>query len=233
MDLIELTIDGTQIQAEPGTKILKVAMDAGIYIPNLCYLPEADLPFGGCRLCYVEVEGRGLVTACTEPVRDGMVVHTQTPDVDRLRRTAFKLLIAYHNLDCRSCWKNKRCELQKLAAKLKVRLKTPDDFRGLPTELLPLDTANPFITHDPNRCILCGKCVWTCNERNNGETLIDFVNRGYETKLALSSNISVIQEKCAFCGECVDICPTAALQPQPALQANLNQTQGGQVSDNK
>jgi len=226
MDLIKLTIDGIDVKAGQGTKILKAAIDAGIFIPNLCYLPEADLPFGGCRLCYVEVEGRGLVTACTQPVENDMVVHTQTPEVNRLRRTAFKLLIAYHDLDCRSCWKNKNCELQKLAAKLKVKLKKPEDFRGLPTELLPLDTTNPFIIYDPNRCIFCGKCVWVCS-RKNGETLIDFAYRGYETRLTLSSDISLIEEKCAFCGECVAICPTAALQPQPSLQPAVSSAEGG------
>jgi bidirectional [NiFe] hydrogenase diaphorase subunit len=226
MDLIELIIEGKKVKAEPGTKILKAALDAGIYIPNLCYLPEADLPFGGCRLCYVEVEGRGLVTACTLPVNDGMVVHTQTSEINRLRCTAFKLLIAYHDLDCRSCWKNKNCELQKLAVKLKIKLKKPKDFRGLPTELIPLDTTNPFIIYDPNRCILCGKCVWVCSKKN-GEPLIDFAYRGYETRLTLSADISLINDKCAFCGECVDICPTAALQPQSSLEYTVNSVESG------
>jgi bidirectional [NiFe] hydrogenase diaphorase subunit len=226
MDLVELMIDGRQVKAEQGTKILKAALDAGIFIPNLCYLPQADLSFGGCRLCYVEVEGRGLVTSCTEPVKNGMVVHTKTPEVNRLRRTAFKLLIAYHDLDCRSCWKNKKCELQKLAAKLKVKLKKPEGFRGLPTELLPLDTRNPFIIYNPNRCILCGKCVWACNKKN-GEALIDFAYRGYETRLVLSSNTSLIKEKCAFCGECVAVCPTAALQSQPPLKSSVGSAEGG------
>lgn len=232
MDLIELTIEGRNVKAEPGTKILKAAIDAGIYIPNLCYLPEADLPFGGCRLCYVEVEGKGLVTACTQPVKNGMVVHTQTPEVKRLRRTAFKLLIAYHDLDCRSCWKNKNCELQRLAAKLNVKLKKPDEFRDLPTELLSLDTTNPFISYDPNRCVLCGKCVWVCSNKN-GEPLIEFAYRGYETRLMLSSDTSLIKEKCAFCGECVAICPTAALQPQPSLQSAVSSTENCLAKDNK
>jgi predicted molibdopterin-dependent oxidoreductase YjgC len=226
MELFEITIDGRQVKAEQGTKILKAALDAEIYIPNLCYIPEADLPFGGCRLCYVEVEGRGLVAACTEPVEDGMVVHTQTPEVNRLRRTAFKLLIAYHDLDCRSCWKNKNCELQSLASKLKVKLKKPEDFRGLPTGLLPLDTTNPFIIYDPNRCVLCGKCVWVCSKRN-GEALIDFAYRGYETRLILSSDISLVKERCASCGECVAVCPTAALQPEPSLQSTVSSAEGG------
>lgn len=212
MGTIELTIDGQRVQAQPGTKILKAATDAGIFIPNLCYIPEATLPFGGCRLCYVEVEGRGLVTSCTLPVRDGMVVHTQTPEVERLRRTAFKLFIAYHDLDCKNCWKNKRCDLQKLAAKLKVKLKRPEEFRGLPNEWLPPDTSNPYLIYHSSRCILCGKCVWVCTEKN-GIPFIDFAYRGYPTRLTLLSDHPELAKQCSSCGRCVEICPTAALQP--------------------
>ncbi len=226
MDLIELTIDGTKVQSKPGTRVLKAALDAGIYIPNLCYIPEAELPFGGCRLCYVDVEGRGLVTACTQPVRDGLVIHTQTPEVSKVRQTAFKLLLAYHHLDCRICWKNKNCELQKIASKVKVKLKRPEEFRGLPTEWEPLDTTNPFITYDPNRCILCGKCVWVCGEKNK-QSFIDFAFRGYRTRLNLSAVPSTPGNKCASCGECIAICPTAALQ-SPQVQMQLDdKTQSG------
>ena len=219
MGAIEFTIDGKQVQAEPGTKILKAAMDAGIFIPNLCYIPQAALPFGGCRLCYVDVEGRGPVTSCTQPVREGMVVSTQTPQVERLRRTAYKLFIAYHDLDCKNCWKNKKCDLQKLASKVKVKLKRPEDFRGLPTEWAPLDTTNPFIIYDPNRCILCGKCVWVCTEKNE-EPFIDFAYRGFQSRLTLLSHLPLLEKTCVSCGECVNICPTAALQATEKLVAS-------------
>ncbi|HBF43618.1 MAG TPA: hypothetical protein DDW42_08340 [Desulfobacteraceae bacterium] len=225
-ELIKLTIDDTLVEAEKGTKILQAALDTGIYIPNLCYLPEADLPFGGCRLCYVDVEGRGPVTACTQPVTNAMVIHTQTPEVERLRRTAFKLLIAYHNLDCRNCWKNKKCELQKLAPKVKVKLKTPEDLRDLPTDLLPLDTTNPYVTYDANRCVLCGKCVYICTQKN-GEPLIDFIFRGYETRLSMSSDISLIEELCPSCGQCVAICPTAGLQTPIFSEYNVSLAECG------
>jgi bidirectional [NiFe] hydrogenase diaphorase subunit len=225
MELIKLTIDGIQVEAQKGTRILQAALDAGIYIPNLCYLPEADLPFGGCRLCYVEVEGRGPVTSCTLPVTNRMVVHTQTPEVERLRRTAFKLLIAYHNLDCRNCSKNKKCELQKIAPKVKVKLKTPEEFRDLPEDLLPLDTTNPYVHYDPSRCVLCGKCVSVCTMKN-GEPLIDFTFRGYETRLSMSSDISLIEEKCPSCGQCVTVCPTAGLQTPASSEAGGTLAQG-------
>jgi bidirectional [NiFe] hydrogenase diaphorase subunit len=218
-ETIELIIDDTRVTAERGTKILEAALGAGIDIPHLCDLREADLPFGGCRLCYVEVEGKGRVTACTQPVAPGMVVRTQTPEVERLRRTAFKLLIAYHHLDCRNCWKNKKCELQRLAPKVKVKLKTPGDFRGLPTDWLPLDTGNPFIVYDPNRCVLCGKCVFVCSQKN-GAPLLDFAYRGIKTRLILSSDRATIEEMCPGCGECITVCPTAALKPQPPLASS-------------
>ncbi|UCE55195.1 MAG: (2Fe-2S)-binding protein [Desulfobacterales bacterium] len=226
MEQIELTIDDKKVNTKAGTKILEAALDAEIYIPNLCYIAEAELPYGGCRLCYVHVEGRGLVTACTLPVENGMVVHTQTPEVMRVRRTAYKLLIAYHNLDCRACWKNKKCDLQKLAAKVKVKLKRPEDFRGLPTEFLPLDTTNPYITYDPLQCIICGKCVWVCS-KICGEPLLDFAYRGNKTRLTLSPDAVLVEEKCPSCGQCAVVCPTAALQPQGPLASNEHSAEAG------
>jgi predicted molibdopterin-dependent oxidoreductase YjgC len=149
-----------------------------------------------------------------------MVVRTQTPEVQRIRQTAYKLLIGYHDLDCRNCWKSKGCELLKMAGKVKVKPKTPEAFRDLPTEFAPLDTTNPFVTYDPNRCILCGKCVWVCGQKNE-KTFIDFAYRGIETRLTLSADVPALDEKCGVCGECAKICPTAALQPTEALESAL------------
>jgi len=223
---IELTIDDRRVTAKKGSKVLQAALDAGIYIPNLCYLPDAELPFGGCRLCYVTVEGKGPVTACTQPVMEGMVVRTDAPEAQRLRRTAFRLILAYHDLDCRNCWKNKRCELQKLAPRLKVKLKTPEDFRGLPDERLPLDTTNPYVTYDPNRCVLCGKCVQVCEDRNK-TPLLDFAFRGIETRLTMSLDAALVADTCPSCGECAAVCPTAALEPCDALKSRLQASASG------
>jgi len=202
MDTVNLIIDGIQIEAPKGEKVLWAALDNGIYIPNLCAIRRAKEPHAGCRLCFVEIEGQpDPVTACTEPVAEGMVVHTDTPEVKRLRRTAAELLIAAECPDCRTCPKNRHCELQKVAAYVGVKLK-PQRLRKI-TRSLTIDSSNPFFTLDPNKCILCGKCVWTCSEIV-GADAINFTFRGFDA-------YPMFDESCESCGECVAICPVGAL----------------------
>lgn len=202
MDTVNLIIDGIPIKAPKGEKVLWAALDNGIYIPNLCAIRRANEPHAGCRLCFVEIEGHpDPVTACTEPVAEGMVVHTDTPGVKRLRRTAAELLIAAECPDCRTCPKNRHCELQKVAAYVGVKLK-PQRLRKTPRSLT-IDSSNPFFTLDPNKCILCGKCVWTCSEIV-GADAINFTFRGFDA-------YPMFDESCESCGECVAICPVGAL----------------------
>lgn len=185
-----------------------MALDNSVYIPNLCAIREADLPFGACRLCFVEIEGRkSLVTACSEPVEEGMVVHTRTPQVDRLRRTAFELLLSHHHLDCRNCPKNKNCELQRIASRLGFKLKL-QRFRPIPRSL-PIDSSHPLFIYNPNKCVLCGKCVWVCQEHGIGA--IDFAFRGIDTRVSTFDNVPLIDSKCDSCLQCVDVCPVGAL----------------------
>jgi predicted molibdopterin-dependent oxidoreductase YjgC len=213
MKRVSLTIDGIRIEAERDAKILWAALDNGIYIPNLCAIRERELPFGGCRLCFVEVEGKKeAVAACVEPVREGMVVETKTPRVERLRRTAFELLIADHPVECRTCGKSRRCELQKLASALKIKLRIPQRLRELPRKSLPLDSSNPFYIYDPNKCILCGKCVWACSDLGIGA--IDFAFRGYESRVTTFDSVPLKESRCESYGECVAICPVGALLPK-------------------
>ena len=209
MDRIKVTIDGRAVEASPGMTVLEAAEAAGIYIPTLCADPDLE-PYGACRLCVVEIDGmRGLPTACTTPATDGMVVHTETPAVNQVRRTAVELLIADHPGDCLTCPKNQRCELQKVAAYLGI---TKQPF-GQTTRLEPVDTSNPFFQLDPNYCILCGRCVRACNEiRGVGTITLAF--RGYATKVATYGDGWL----CASCGECVDHCPVAALLPKDVRQ---------------
>ena len=141
MNEITLTIDGIQIKAKKGEKILWAALGEGIYIPNLCAIKEAKPPFGSCRLCLVEVEGLNApVTACTKEVVEGMAVRTRSPKIDRLRRTALELLFSYHKIDCKDCFKKKECELLKIAKYLKVKFNSLR-FQSI-NQSLPLDESN-------------------------------------------------------------------------------------------
>ena len=207
-NIITLIIDNRKVRAREGEKLLWVALDHGIYIPNLCAIREADLPFGGCRLCFVEIEGRRApVTACSQPAEDGMAVHTDTPQVKRLRRTAFELLLSHHHLDCARCPKNKKCELQKIAAHQRFKLKL-DRLRRIPRDQ-PIDSSHPLFSYDPNKCVLCAKCIWVC--QRHGVGAIDFANRGLETRISTFDNMPLVDAKCDSCLECVRVCPVGSL----------------------
>ena len=209
MKTVTLTIDGKEMRAREGEKLLWVALDNGIYIPNLCAFREVKEPAAGCRLCFVEIQGRRRpVTACTEPVRDGMIVNTQAPTIRRLTRTAFELLMSSHPVDCAHCAANKKCELQKIAAHLGLKLKS-NRFRRLERQL-PVDSSSPVFIYDPNKCVLCGKCVWVCRERLGIGTL-GFARRGFPRLVTTFGNRPIAESKCQGCAACVEVCPVGAL----------------------
>ena len=213
MEKIKLNIDGQEVEARQGMTVLEAAQAAGIYIPTLCSDPDLE-PYGACRLCVVEIEKmRGLPTACTTPVTDGMIVHTETPAVNKVRCTAAELLIADHPSDYLTCPKNQQCELQKVAAYLGI---TQQRFRKT-TRLLPVDTSNPFFDHDPNYCVLCGKCVRVCDEVVGvGAWALTF--RGYASQVSTFGDRPILESNCVSCGECVAHCPVGALTPKDVLQ---------------
>ncbi len=205
---IKLTIDGRTIEAARGEKLLFAALDAGIYIPNLCAIRDAA-PHAGCRLCLVEIEGRRApVTSCTEEVVDGMVVHTDTERVRRLQRTAFELLMTSHHVDCKNCAKFGKCELHRIAAALKTSLK-PRRLRKMEREL-NVDDSHPDIALDRNRCVLCGKCVLVCNERD-GAGVLNYAFRGDRTIIDTFCGDRLVYSGCDGCGLCADVCPVGAL----------------------
>ena len=211
MDKVSLTIDDIAIRAPKDERLLWAALDNDIYIPNLCAIRQAEIPFGGCRLCFVEIEGRNSpITACSQVVEEGMIVRTNTPKVRRLRRTAFELLLSHHALDCRNCAANGHCELQRIASRLGLKLRSRR-FRPIPRSL-PVDSSHPLFVYDPNKCVLCGKCVWQCNEKGAGN--IDFAFRGIDTMVSPFVNMLMEDSICNNCMECIDICPVGALVPK-------------------
>ena len=236
LDAIRLNIDGQEVEARLGLTVLEAAQSAGIYIPTLCSDPDLK-PYGGCRLCVVEIEKmRGLPTACTTPATDGMVVHTNTPAVNEVRRTTVELLLADHPSECLicdrkercqpfdiclrnvavtercvTCPKNEHCELQEIVDYLGVK-ELP--FRRI-AKSIPVDSSNPFFDRDLNKCILCGKCVRVCDEIL-GVGAIDLIYRGYASKIATFGDKPIMDSNCVSCGECVARCPVAALMPRNA-----------------
>jgi formate dehydrogenase alpha subunit len=200
---ISINIDGIVVEIEKGRTILEAAQKCGAYIPTLCYQPKLTR-FGACRLCLVQVEGfRKLVTACTTPATDGMMVHTSTPEIDAMRKTVVELLLLHHPLDCLVCDRGGNCELQKLAFNLRV---TEDRF-GFKVEDYPVDDTNLFIQRNFKKCMLCGRCVRVCDEiRNIGA--LGFSNRGFSTIIGYPYNKLV---NCEYCGQCLSVCPVGAL----------------------
>jgi formate dehydrogenase alpha subunit len=209
---IHLTIDGRKVTVPEGVTVLEAIQRAGRYVPTLCHDPVLK-PFGACRLCIVKIEGlRGLPTSCTTPVQAGMVVQTETDEIRRVRRTIVELLIANHPYGCLTCKSSQDCELLKAARYVGVQSETIDRLRR--GELnKPLDTSNPAYDFDPNKCILCGRCVRICDEIV-GVGAIDFTYRGYQTLIRPFGGKPLALSVCQSCGECVEHCPTGALSPK-------------------
>ena len=209
MNKISLTINGKKITATEGEKLLWVALDNGIYIPNLCALRDKSEPSAACRLCFVEVEGKEEpVPACTEGVSEGMVVNTRGAEALRLARTAFELLLASHPVDCAHCAANGVCELQTIARHLKIKLKSKR-LKKLLREL-PIDDSNPLLTYDPNKCVLCERCIWVCHKRLE-IGILGFAYRGFERVVTTFAGEPLGKSNCQQCGDCIRVCPTGAL----------------------
>ena len=211
MNGVRLFIDGLEIVASPRAILLDAALEAGLYIPHVCHHPDLE-PVGVCRLCMVEIRGKGLTLACRTPVEPGMVVRTESPDIDKVRRVAAELLVVNHHGDCLACRKNNHCELQRVAAHVGIEAERLARLRR-PSRTLPLDRSNPFFDFDPNRCVLCGICVRTCDEIA-GVHALDFAFRGFQTTVATFANQPWVESRCVSCGECVVRCPVGALVPK-------------------
>jgi len=216
-----IQVDTQKIEAPEGVNLLQACLENGIYIPNLCYLKGMDSPSASCRMCFVEIEGeRQPVTSCTVMVKDHMVVKTDTPAVRRLQRTALRLLLSVHDVDCKNCHANKKCELQNIARFLKVGLKP----KGLGQFLKEtrIDETHPLIRHYPNRCVLCGKCVHVCKGQH-GQSVLTFAKRGFGTVISTYRSTGDPSLSCAHCDTCVQICPVGALELRDNQHSKIDQ----------
>jgi len=212
LETIKLNIDGQDVETQSGKSVLEASLDAGIYIPYLCY--HADLsPNGACQLCVVEIEGMdGMPTSCTTPAVNGMVVRTKTEKLTKARRLAMELMLAGHPADCGTCIKYLNCELQSLKQylvgdELHVRRRS---------RFFEVNSGNPLFMVDPNKCVLCGRCVRACHELR-GVGVLFYKKRGKETYIGTAGDLPLAESGCRFCGACAEVCPTGAIMDKQEL----------------
>ena len=211
-----VTIDGVSVCVPKGTSILRAAVTAGIKIPKLC-ASESLEPFGSCRLCLVEIEGRkGTPASCTTPVESGMTVHTQSPRLQALRRNVMELYISDHPLDCLTCPANGACELQDMAGVVGLR-EVRYGFAGQNHLRDAKDESNPYFTFDSSKCIVCNRCVRACEE-TQGTFALTISGRGFDSRVSPGQNESFLASECVSCGACVKACPTATLQEKTVIE---------------
>lgn len=212
MKMITLTIDGHKIETTEEKSVMQAALDTGIYIPHICSHDDLK-PAGACRLCVVEIEGvKDVVTSCSTPVQEGMVVTTRSPHLKQMRRLAAELLLTSHPSECTSCIKFLNCELQSLLQYLEV---TDQRIRKR-VSFIPVDKSNPLVMHDMQRCILCGRCVRACGELR-GIGAITFVKKDGKTRVGTKNGESLANAGCKFCGSCIEVCPTGSILDQEGL----------------
>jgi NADH-quinone oxidoreductase subunit G/NADP-reducing hydrogenase subunit HndD len=213
MNTLTFEANGRQLEAKQGDTVLEALRCAGISVPTLCHI-EGLNPTGACRMCVVEVDGaRNLVPSCSFPVAQGMKIKSNSPRVLQARRTIIELLLANHPDDCLYCGRSGRCDLQSLAQDLGVRQRR---YRGLKTER-DQDVSSPSIVRDPDKCVLCGKCVRICEEIQ-GVSAIDFIGRGSRSFVGTAFDKGLNVSSCINCGQCVVACPTGALQERSNVE---------------
>jgi formate dehydrogenase major subunit len=219
---VTLTIDGMTVTVPEGTSVMRAAMEMGTQIPKLCASDMVDA-FGSCRLCLVEIEGRnGTPASCTTPVAAGMVVHTQTERLKKLRRGVMELYISDHPLDCLTCAANGDCELQDMAGAVGLRevrygYDGDNHFKAESALTLPKDESNPYFTYDPAKCIVCSRCVRACEEVQ-GTFALTIAGRGFDSRVSPGQSEAFLTSECVSCGACVQACPTATLSEKPLIE---------------
>ncbi|MGL1902788.1 MAG: NADH-dependent [FeFe] hydrogenase, group A6 [Fibrobacterales bacterium] len=204
--MVNLEINGKPAKVEEGGLLIDAIREAGYDVPTLCHMKDKT-PTGACRMCVVEVEGaRGLIPSCSYPVNEGMKVKTHTPKAEQARKTIVELLLSRHPNDCLYCVRSGNCDLQSLAVEYGVREKS---FAGKPMGN-HIDQSSASITREPDKCVLCGKCVRVCEE-DQAVSALDFINRGSETIVGCAFGENLNTSSCINCGQCIMVCPTGAL----------------------
>ena len=215
---INLTIDGVSVSVPEGTSIMHAASVSGVTVPKLCATDSLE-PFGSCRLCLVEIEGRrGYPASCTTPVAEGIKVHTQTPKLADIRRGVMELYISDHPLDCLTCATNGDCELQDMAGAVGLR-DVRYGYEGENHLKSVKDTSNPYFTFDPSKCIVCSRCVRACEEVQ-GTFALTIQGRGFDSKVS-AGNKDFKDSECVSCGACVQACPTATLIENTIIESGV------------
>ena len=204
----KLTVNGREVMFTDERNLLEVIRKAGIEIPTFCYHSELSI-YGACRLCLVQVEGRGIMASCSTAPEDGMVVLTETAEIRQMRKISIELLLANHDRECPTCVRSTSCTLQNLARQLGVETIR---FRRL-GEKAPLDKTSPSLVRDPNKCVLCGDCVRVCSEIQ-GIGAIDFAHRGSAAQVMPAFDEKLGEVECVNCGQCAAVCPTGAIVPR-------------------
>jgi len=208
-ETVTLWIDGIKTQAEPGSTVMAAADAIGIRIPRLCYHPDLSR-LGACRVCLVEVEGmRNPVASCAYPVVEDMKVKTHTSLLRRLRRDIVELILDNHPKDCQTCERDGSCELQRLAYETGIRERLYEGER----KQIPKDSSSPAVMTDPEKCILCGRCVRVCSEVQGVHNLSQH-GRGFTIDITPAHGGDMLNSVCVQCGQCANVCPTAAIVEQ-------------------
>jgi formate dehydrogenase major subunit len=216
--MVCVEVDGVAVTVPAGTSVMRAAAEAGLAVPKLCATDSLQA-FGSCRLCLVEIDGRkGTPASCTTPVEPGMVVHTQTPRVERLRRNIMELYISDHPLDCLTCPANGDCELQDMAGVVGLR-EVRYGFAGENHLDAPTDSSNPYFDFDESKCIACSRCVRACDEIQ-GTLALTIVGRGFESKVS-AGGTNFMDSECVSCGACVQACPTATLSEKSVIELGI------------
>ncbi|HUN47033.1 MAG TPA: 2Fe-2S iron-sulfur cluster-binding protein, partial [Stellaceae bacterium] len=214
--MVTLEIDGESVTVPAGTSVMRAAMERGVQVPKLCATDSLE-PFGSCRLCLVEIEGRrGTPASCTTPVEAGMKVRTQSPKLAKLRRNTMELYISDHPLDCLTCAANGDCELQDMAGAVGLR-EVRYGYDGANHLVAEKDASNPYFTFDPAKCIVCSRCVRACEEVQ-GTFALTVDGRGFASVIS-AGNQDFIDSECVSCGACVQACPTATLMEKSVIEA--------------